>query len=89
VPFGAIADYLELAAGEYDLKITSPDGAVTLIDLMPVTLNDGDILSVFAVGDGTNQPLGAFAWPSDQVGFLLDLVQPYRIYLPLILNGGP
>jgi hypothetical protein len=87
VPYGAIAGYLELAAGTYDLKITTPDGAVTLIDPVPVTLNDGDIVSVFAVGDGGNQALGVFAWPSDQVGFLLPL--GYRFYMPMIwLNGS-
>ncbi|MGD9048359.1 MAG: hypothetical protein PVF77_09915, partial [Anaerolineae bacterium] len=72
-------------AGEYDLKITNADGTVTLIDPMPVTLNDGDIVSLFAVGDGANQPLGVFAWPSDQVGFLLPL--GYKLYFPIILNG--
>ncbi|MGD9317946.1 MAG: DUF4397 domain-containing protein, partial [Anaerolineae bacterium] len=79
VPYGAIADYEELDAGTYDLKITTPDGTVTLIDPMPVTLNDGDIVSLFAVGDGGNQALGVFAWPSDQVGFLLDLAASLRI----------
>ncbi len=87
VPYGAIAPYLELDAGVYDLKITTPDGAVTLIDPAPVTLSDGDILSAFAVGDGANQPLGVFAWPSDQVGFLLPL--QYRLYLPIIMRNAP
>lgn len=73
VPFGAVAGYLPLAAGTYDLKITTADGSATLIDLYPVTLNDGDILSVFAVGDIVNQPVGAFAWPSGMEGALLDL----------------
>jgi hypothetical protein len=88
VPYGAIAGYLELPAGDYDLKITNPDGTVTLIDPMPVTLNDGDILSAFAVGDGSNQPLGVFAWPSNQVGFLLPLTE-YQLYLPIIMFNAP
>ena len=73
VPFGAVAPYLTLAAGTYDLKITAPGGYPTLIDPMPVTLNSNSILSVFAAGDGVKQKLGAFAWPSNAVGFFLPL----------------
>ncbi len=91
VPFGAVASYLELPAGTYDLKITSPDGATTYIDPLPVTFNDGDIVSAFAVGDGVNQPLGVFAWPAGVPGFLLPLAEPEpvggMIYLPLIPQG--
>jgi hypothetical protein len=87
VPFGAVAGYLELPAGTYDLKITSPDGMTTYIDPMPVTFADGDILTAFAVGDGANQPLGVFAWPSDAVGFLLPLEGPNMVYLPLVPQG--
>ena len=54
VPYDVVAGYTELAAVEYDLKITFADGNVALIDPMPVIFNDGDILSVFAVGDGAN-----------------------------------
>jgi hypothetical protein len=85
VPYGAIADYLELPEGTYDLKVTTADGSVTLIDPRPVTLNDGDNLSVFAVGDVTNQPVAAFALPLGQPGFLLP--EGYMIYLPLIFNN--
>jgi hypothetical protein len=84
VSFGATAGYLELPAGEYDLKITSPDGGTTYIDPLPVTLADGDVVSAFAVGDGANQPLGVFAWPSDAVGFLLPLAEYGTVYLPVI-----
>jgi hypothetical protein len=79
VPFGAVADYIELPGGEYDLKITTADGSATLIDPMPVEFNNGDILSVFAVGDGANQPVGAFALPSDVEGFLLPLAASLQI----------
>jgi hypothetical protein len=68
-----VAPYIELPAGEYDLKITTPGGGTTLIDPKPVTLNDGDIVSAFATGDGGNQPLGVFALPSGQQGAFLDL----------------
>lgn len=83
VPYGANSPYLELPAGMYDLKITSPDGSSTLIDPLPVTFAAGDILSAFAVGDGANQALGVFALPSDDPGFLLPLAL-YRTVLPMI-----
>ncbi|HSJ59123.1 MAG TPA: DUF4397 domain-containing protein [Anaerolineae bacterium] len=86
VPYGAIAGYLELPAGSYDLKITTADGSVTLIDPIPVTLNDGDNLSVFAVGDGANQPAAALALPLCQPGFLLP--EFYTYYLPLIYSNN-
>lgn len=73
VAFGDVSGYLSLPAGEYNLKITSPDGSITYIDPQPVTFNDGDIVSAFAVGDGVNQPLGVFAWPAGVPGFLLPL----------------
>jgi hypothetical protein len=87
VPYGAVDDYLELEEGLYDLKITTADGSVTLIDPRPVMFNDGDNLSVFAVGDVTNQPADAFALPLGQPGFLLP--EGYAIYLPIIVNGYP
>jgi uncharacterized repeat protein (TIGR01451 family) len=73
VAFGDVTGFTPLPAGEYDLKITSPDGAMTYIDPLPVTFNDGDIVSAYAVGDGVNQPLGVFAWPAGVPGFLLPL----------------
>jgi hypothetical protein len=85
VPFGAVAPYLELPAGTYNLKITTPGGTVTLINPLPVTFNAGDIVSAFAVGDGVNQPLGVFAWPAGVPGFLLPLGM--NAYLPLAMDG--
>jgi len=88
VPFGAVADYIELAAGEYDLKVTTPGGGTTLIDPLPATFNAGDIVSAFAVGDGANQPLGVFAWPAGVPGSLLPLVR-YDVELtPASLAGS-
>lgn len=63
VPFFAASDYLEIPAGSYDLKVATPDGSANLIDLAPVELPDGAVLSVLAVGDGINQPLGFVALP--------------------------
>ncbi len=73
VPYGLIGGYTPLPAGTYDLKITSADGSTTLIDVMPMDLNSGDIVSLFAVGDGSNQPLGGFALPQGFPGALLPL----------------
>jgi hypothetical protein len=86
VVFGAVSPYLELPAGTYDLKITTPGGGTTLINLAPVTFVDGQILSAFATGDGVNQPLGGYALPSDQLGFVLPL-EGYKIYLPLAVKN--
>ncbi len=84
VPYSLVSPYLTLPAGLYDLKITAPGGSPTLIDPLPVTLNSNDILSVFATGDGVQQKLGVFAWPSNQAGFFLPLMK--YLYLPLILR---
>ncbi len=79
--------YLELPAGTYDLKITTPGGATTLIDPLPVDFSAGDIFSAFAVGDGTNQSLGVFALPAGSPGFLLPTGR--FLYLPLVPKLAP
>jgi hypothetical protein len=63
VPFFAASPYLEIPAGNYDLKVATPDGAANLIDAAPVDLPAGAIIDVVAVGDGVNQPLGLIALP--------------------------
>ncbi|MBB5207598.1 DUF4397 domain-containing protein [Chiayiivirga flava] len=63
VPFFAASPYLEIPAGNYDLKVATPDGSANLIDATPVDLPAGAILDVVAVGDGVNQPLGFLALP--------------------------
>ena len=73
VDFGDVAAYLELDAGEYDLKITTPGGGATLIDPLPVTFAAGDIVSAFATGEGVNQDLGVFALPAGEIGGFLPL----------------
>jgi hypothetical protein len=82
VVFGDVAGYLELAAGTYDLKITTPDGGTTLIDLAPVSFTAGQIVSTFAVGEGSNQPLGGYALPSNATGFFLPL--EYVYFFPIV-----
>ena len=60
VEFAQSSDYFQLPAGTYDLQVATVDGSTALIDLAPVTLPDGAIVTIFAVG-GINQPLGAVA----------------------------
>jgi len=86
VSFSDVAGYTPLDAGTYDLKITTPDGATTLINLVPVTLNDGDIVSAFAVGDGSNQDLQGFALPSGAEGFFIP-TEVYQFFMPIIFGG--
>ena len=58
VPYKGFTDpYLSLPTGEYDLKITTPGGGMDLYDIDPFTLTDGEVKSVFAIGDIDNQPL--------------------------------
>jgi hypothetical protein len=61
VEFGQASGYLEVPAGLYDLNVATPDGGTVLIDLTPVFLKSGDIVTVLAVGDGVNQDLGFYA----------------------------
>jgi hypothetical protein len=74
VPFGVDSGYLELPAATYDLKVASNDGLVNLIDPLPAALPAGAVLTVFAVGDVANQPLGIIAMPVGElpVGAPLD-----------------
>jgi subtilisin family serine protease len=88
--FGDVTAFLPLDAGEYDLKITTLGGAVTLIDPLPLTFAAGDIISAFASGDGLNQDLGVFALPAGVEGFFLPLyVEPegFTLYLPFIAKN--
>ncbi len=57
VPYKFNSDYLPIAPGLYDLKVTLPGNGPTVIDLPAIQTNGGDIVTIFAVGDGTNQPL--------------------------------
>jgi hypothetical protein len=87
VDFGDVTGYIELDAGTYDLKITTPGGGTTLIDPLPVTFGEGDIITAFATGEGSNQPLGVFAWPPDTEGFFLPLAPTvFKLYLPIIFR---
>jgi predicted outer membrane repeat protein len=71
--YGDVSGFIPLDAGVYDLKITTPGGAITLVDPLPVSFAEGQVVTVFAVGDGSNQPLGVFAWNAGEPGALLPL----------------
>jgi hypothetical protein len=87
VEFGVASDYFELPAGTYDLNVATPDGSVRLIDLAPVTLNSGDIVTLFAIGEGVNQPLGIFATFGNGSSADIALEQPFTTLTPG-LNGS-
>jgi hypothetical protein len=63
VPYGAFSPSLSLPVGTLDVKVATPDGSTNLIDLAPVDLPAGAAATVFAIGDGINQPLGILAVP--------------------------
>ncbi|MGD2128973.1 MAG: DUF4397 domain-containing protein [Lysobacterales bacterium] len=63
VPYGGNSDFFQIPAGNYDLKVSSNDGSVNFIDIDPVDLPEDADITVFAVGDGINQPLAVIALP--------------------------
>ncbi len=87
VEFGVASDYFELPAGSYDLNIATTDGSTRLIDLAPVTLHAGDVVTLFAIGEGVNQPLGIFAIFGDGSSADIALEQPFNT-LNAGLNGS-
>ena len=67
VPYEGQSGFFEVPAGTYDLKVASNDGSVNFIDPLPAELPAGVNLTLYAIGDGINQPLGIYA---DLVGNL-------------------
>ncbi len=63
VPYKADSGFFEIPAGEYDLKVASDDGSVNYIDPLPAMLPAGANVTLYAIGDGFNQPLGILAFP--------------------------
>lgn len=63
VPYGISSGFLELPADTYDLKVASNNGQVNFIDPLPVQLEAGTIVTLFAVGDIATQPLSIIATP--------------------------
>ncbi|NJN17351.1 MAG: DUF4397 domain-containing protein [Oscillochloris sp.] len=64
--------------GFVDLKITTPDGATTLLDPDPIYVGAGEVVTVFVIGDGENQDLMVLTSGGGE---------PFKLYLPLIFNG--
>lgn len=63
VPYNVDSGFFEIPAGTYDLKVASNDGSVNYIDPLPADLPAGADVTVYAIGDGMNQPLGIIAFP--------------------------
>jgi hypothetical protein len=63
VPYFAQSGFFPIPAGNYDLKVASNDGQTNLIDPLAADLPAGVNLTVIAIGDGVNQPLGILALP--------------------------
>jgi len=63
VPYNAESGFFEIPAGTYDLKVASNNGLVNYIDPLPAELPAGADVTVYAVGDGINQPLSIIAFP--------------------------
>lgn len=61
VEFAQSSGYFQLPEGTYDLQVATVDGTTALIDLAPVGLSAGDVLTLFAIGGNGNQPLGVLA----------------------------
>ncbi|MEM8861077.1 MAG: DUF4397 domain-containing protein [Chloroflexota bacterium] len=79
VRYGDISDYIEVDAGEYDLQVTTPGGGTTLLDIIPVTINAGDRVSLFAVGNNSNQNLSMFAIYNEFQGFFVSMPAYIRV----------
>jgi len=63
VPYMVDSGFFEVPAGTYDLKIASNDGSVNYIDPLAADLPAGANVTLYAIGDGINQPLGVLAFP--------------------------
>lgn len=63
VPYAVNSGFFEVPAGTYDLKVASTDGLVNFIDPLPAALPQGTNVTLYAIGDGVNQPLGILAFP--------------------------
>ena len=63
VPYFAESGFFEVPAGTYDLKVASNDGLTNLIDPVAADLPAGAKVTLVAIGDGSNLPLGILAVP--------------------------
>ena len=72
VAYGTFSDYLSLPAGIYDLMLTPPGGGDALLDIPPIVLKDGDVMTFYAIG-------GANTWPVEPLAVLQQPVDPARV----------
>lgn len=97
VPYGAVTEFLELPAGNYDLKIAVANTSCTgvALDLDPFLLESGDINDVYAIGKATDAfPLAASSITGLKPGEPTAIdddepqapVQDRLIFVPLIQN---
>jgi hypothetical protein len=63
VPYSVDSLFFPVPSATYDLKVANNSGSINYIDPLPVELPAGFDITVFAVGDGINQPLGIVAFP--------------------------
>lgn len=63
VPYGVDSGFFQIPSGTYDLKVASNNGEINYIDPLAAELPAGADVTIFAVGDGINQPLGIIAFP--------------------------
>ncbi len=63
VPYKVDSGFFPVPAGTYDLKVASNDGSVNYIDAAAAALPAGASVTLYATGDGINQPLGILAFP--------------------------
>jgi hypothetical protein len=63
VPYKVNSGFFEIPANTYDLKVASNDGSVNYFDPLPAALPAGANVTLYAIGDGINQPLGILAFP--------------------------
>jgi hypothetical protein len=59
LPYKGVTDYLNLEAGDYNLKIAlaGTDCQEVALDLPSIRLSNGEVVELYAIGDITNQPL--------------------------------
>ena len=63
VPYKVDSGFFPVPAATYDLKVSSNDGSVNYIDAAAAALPAGASVTLYATGDGINQPLGILAFP--------------------------
>lgn len=73
VEYGTFGDYLELPAGIINLVLTDPDDPATvLLDIPPIVLKAGDVMTFYAIG-------GANTWPLEPLPNLQFPQDPARV----------